>query len=66
MYRKFYRGLFLGGDFRKRTVQLARRSRTVQKILEAFIEGRQPYLNLKKKLFFSVPSVAWDLIARRA
>ena len=66
MYRKFYRGQFLGGDFRKRTVQLARRSRTVQKILEAFIEGRQPYLNLKKKLFFSVPSVAWDLIARRA
>jgi geranylgeranyl reductase family protein len=65
MYRKFYRGQFLGADFRKRVVQLARKSRTVKKIMEAVIEGHQPYLNLKKKLIFSVPSVAWDLVARR-
>jgi geranylgeranyl reductase family protein len=65
MYRKFYRGQFLGADFRKRAVQLARKSRTMKKLMETFIEGRQPYLNLKKKLFFSFPSVAWDLVARR-
>ena len=65
MYRKFYGGQFLGADFRKRAVQLARKSRTVQKIMETFIEGHQPYLNLRKKLLFSFPAVAWDLVARR-
>jgi geranylgeranyl reductase family protein len=65
MYGKFYRGQFLGGDFRKRAVQLARKSRTVKKLMETLIEGHQPYLSLKKKLFFSFPSVAWDLVARR-
>ena len=65
MYGKFYRGQFLGADFRKRAVQLARKSRTAKKLMETFIEGHQPYLNLKKKLFFSFPSVAWDLVARR-
>ena len=65
MYRKFYRGQFLGADFRKRTIQLARKSRTVKKIMETIIEGHQPYIGLKKKLLVSVPSVAWDLVARR-
>ena len=65
MYRKFYRGQFLGADFRKRAVQLTRRSRTMQKFMETFIEGHQPYVGLKKKLLFSFPSVAWDLVAGR-
>ena len=65
MYGKFYTGQFLGADFRKRTVQLARRSRTLRQIMESFIEGNQPYLSLKKKLFLSVPAVAWDLVSRR-
>src|SRR4030095_11515587 len=51
MYGKFYRGQFLGADFRKRAVQLARKSRTMKKLMETFIEGHQPYLNLRKKLF---------------
>jgi flavin-dependent dehydrogenase len=66
MYGKFYTGQFLGADFRKRTVQLARRSRTLRQIMESFIEGNQPYVSLKKKLFLSVPAVAWDLVSRRS
>jgi geranylgeranyl reductase family protein len=65
MYGKFYTGRFLGGDFRKRTIQLARRSRTVQQILGNLMAGNQPYLSLKKKLVLSVPSVGWDLVAGR-
>lgn len=65
MYGKFYSGQFLGADFRKRAVQLARRSRTMRQLMEAFIEGNQPYMTLKKKLFLSVPSVAWDLVSGR-
>lgn len=65
MYGKFYTGQFLGGDFRKRAVQIARRSRTMRQIMETFIEGTQPYIGLKKKLFLSVPAVAWDLVSGR-
>src|SRR6185295_5587351 len=65
MYGKFYTGQFLGADFRKRAVQLARRSRTMRQIMQTFIEGNQPYLSLKKKLFLSVPAVAWDLVSGR-
>jgi flavin-dependent dehydrogenase len=65
MYGKFYNGRFLGGDFRKRTIQLAKRSRTVQQILGNLIAGNQPYLSLKKKLVLSVPSVGWDLVSGR-
>jgi flavin-dependent dehydrogenase len=65
MYGKFYTGQFLGGDFRKRAVQIARRSRTMRQFMETFIEGNQPYIGLKKKLFLSVPAVAWDLVSGR-
>ena len=65
MYSKFYTGQFLGADFRKRIIQFARRSRTVRQVMESFISGHQPYLGLKKKLLFSAPAVAWDLISRR-
>jgi flavin-dependent dehydrogenase len=65
MYGKFYSGQFFGADFRKRAVQLARRSRTMRQFIETFIEGNQPYTTLKKKLFLSVPSVAWDLVSGR-
>lgn len=65
MYGKFYNGRFLGGDFRKRTIQLAKRSRTLQQILGNLIAGNQPYLSLKKKLVLSVPSVGWDLVSGR-
>jgi flavin-dependent dehydrogenase len=65
MYRKFYTGRFLGGDFRKRVVQMARRSRTVQQILENLMGGQQSYSTLKRKLLFSVPSVGWDLVSGR-
>jgi len=66
MYRRFYRGRFIGGDFRKRTIQLSQRSRTLKTILGNLIAGNQSYLGLKKKLFFSLPSVGWDLIAGRS
>jgi len=65
MYRRFYGGHFMGGDFPRRMVQLAKRSRTVRHVLSNLIAGNQPYLNLKKKLFYSIPSVSWDLIAGR-
>lgn len=65
MYNKFYNGQFLGADFRKRIIQLAQRSSTVRQIMQNFVAGNQPYLGLKKKLLFSVPSVAWDLVSRR-
>src|SRR5678815_3746672 len=65
MYEKFYGGQFLGADLRNRAVQLARRSRTIRQLMETLIQGRQPYLSLKKKLFYSVPSVAWDLVSGR-
>jgi geranylgeranyl reductase family protein len=65
MYRRFYRGRFWGTDFRKRTVQLADRSRTVRQILGNLITGNQSYLNLKKTLVLSIPSVSWDLVSGR-
>lgn len=65
MYRRFYRGRFLGGDFRKRTVQLSQRSRTLKTILGNLIAGNQSYLELKKKLFFSIPSISLDLVSGR-
>ena len=65
MYRKFYAGRLLGADFRQRAIQLARYSRTMRQIMERFIEGNQPYIGLRKKLLFSGPSVAWDLVSRR-
>ena len=65
MYKRFYRGRFLAGDFRKRTVQFAQRSRTLRSLLGNLILGNQSYLTLKKKLFFSIPAVAIDLITGR-
>jgi len=65
MYKRFYRGRFLGGDFRKRTVQFSLRSRTLRSLLGNLILGNQSYLTLKKKLFFSIPSVGMDLIRGR-
>ncbi len=65
MYKRFYRGHFLAGDFRKRTVQFSGRSRTLKTILGNLITGNQSYLSLKKKLFFSIPSVGLDLILGR-
>ena len=65
MYRRFYRGRFFGGDFKKRTVQLSRRSTTLRAILGNLIAGNQSYLELKKKLFFSIPSIGIDLITGR-
>ena len=65
LYRRFYTGRVLGGDVRERTIQMARRSRTVRHLLGNFISGHQPYLNLKKRLFFSIPSIGWDLVSGR-
>src|SRR5215831_4009981 len=66
MYNRFYRGRFLGADFKKRTVQLAQRSNTLKTVLGNLIAGNQGYLSLKKKLFLSIPSVGLDLILRRS
>jgi geranylgeranyl reductase family protein len=66
MYKRFYRGRFLGGDFKKRTIQFAHRSRTLKGILGNLISGNQSYVTLKKKLLFSIPSVSLDLILRRS
>jgi geranylgeranyl reductase family protein len=65
MYKRFYRGRFLGGDFKKRTIQFSRRSRTIRGILGNLIAGNQSYLGLKKKLVFSLPSIGIDLITGR-
>jgi geranylgeranyl reductase family protein len=64
-YKRFYQGRFLGGDFRRRTIQLAKRSRTIRTLLGQLVAGDVSYLHLKKKLLFSVPSVGWDLLSRR-
>src|SRR5215831_15575925 len=65
MYKRFYRGHFLGADFKKRTVQFSRRSRTLRTILGNLIAGNQSYLTLKKKLVFSMPAIGVDLITGR-
>ncbi len=65
MYKRFYTGRFLAGDFTKRTVQLSQRSRTLRTILGNLIAGNQSYVGLKKKLFFSIPSIGIDLITGR-
>jgi geranylgeranyl reductase family protein len=65
MYKRFYRGRFLGADFKKRTIQFSRRSRTVRGILGNLISGSQSYLSLKKKLVFSLPAIGVDLITGR-
>ncbi len=62
MYRRFYRGSFLAGDFKKRTIQLSKRSRTVKTILGNVIAGNQSYLGLKKKLVLSIPKIGWDVV----
>jgi len=66
MYNRFYRGRFLGAEFKKRAVQLAQRSKTLKTVLGNLIAGHQGYLSLKKKLLFSIPSVGLDLILRRS
>jgi geranylgeranyl reductase family protein len=66
MYRRFYRGSFLAGDFKKRTIQFSRRSPTLKAILGNLISGNQSYLGLKKKLIFSIPRIGWDLVRVRA
>ncbi len=65
MYRRFYRGRFFGADFRKRTIQLSKRSRTIRSVLGNLILGNQSYLTLKKRLVFSIPSIGIDLITGR-
>jgi geranylgeranyl reductase family protein len=65
MYKRFYRGRFFGADFKKRTIQLSRRSQTIRAILGNLIAGNQSYLSLKKKLVFSLPSIGIDLITGR-
>jgi geranylgeranyl reductase family protein len=65
MYKRFYQGSFLGGDFKKRVVQLSQRSRTLRTILGDLMAGSQSYVTLKKKLLFSVPSIGIDLIRGR-
>ena len=65
MYKRFYNGRFLAGDFKKRTVQFSQRSRTLRTILGNLIAGNQSYVGLKKKLFFSIPSIGIDLITGR-
>jgi geranylgeranyl reductase family protein len=65
MYKRFYRGHFLGADFKKRTVQLSRRSRTLRGILGNLIAGNQSYLSLKKKLVFSLPAIGVDILTGR-
>jgi flavin-dependent dehydrogenase len=66
MYERFYRGRFLGADFKKRMVQLSRRSKTLRTVLGNLIVGNQNYLGLKRRLFSSIPSVGLDLILRRS
>lgn len=65
MYKRFYASRFLAGDFRKRTVQLSQRSRTLRTILGNLLAGNQSYVGLKKKLFWSIPSIGIDLITGR-
>ncbi len=65
MYKRFYRGRFFAADFKKRTVQFSRRSRTLRMILGNLIVGNQSYLSLKKKLVLSLPSIGIDLITGR-
>ena len=62
MYRRFYKGRFLGMNFRKRMVQLARRSPTIRTVLGGLIAGSQPYVGLKKRLAWSAPRVAVDVV----
>jgi flavin-dependent dehydrogenase len=66
LYRKFYSGSFLAGDFKKRTIQFSRRSKTLKSILGNLITGNQSYIELKKKLVVSVPSIAWDFVRGRS
>ena len=65
MYHRFYRGRFLAGDFRKRTIQLSDRSRTLRGILGNLIAGNQPYSSLKKKLILSAPAIGWEILMNR-
>lgn len=62
MYRRFYSGRFAGVNFTKRMVQVARRSPTIRTILADLIAGSQPYIGLKRKLAWSIPRVAFDLV----
>jgi geranylgeranyl reductase family protein len=62
MYGTFYRGSFLAGDFKKRTIQFSQRSRTLKNILGNVISGNQSYLGLKKKLVMSIPKIGWDFV----
>ncbi len=66
MYSRFYGGRFMAGDFKKRMVQLSGRSRNMRAILGDALVGNESYLTLKKKLLFSLPSIALDLVLRRS
>ncbi|PYS53532.1 MAG: hypothetical protein DMG13_12255 [Acidobacteria bacterium] len=66
MHKRFYRGRFLGVDFKKRLVQFSKRSRTVRTIVGNVMSGNQSYGSLKKKLLFSIPSIGIDMITGRS
>lgn len=61
-YSRFYRGRFAGGDFRRRTLQLINRSRTVRTIANGMISGTYRYGDLRKRFLWASPSIAWELL----
>lgn len=61
LYSRFYSGRFLGGAFRKRMIQLSRRSPTLRRHLEGLVSGRRPYIGLRRALARSAPRVGIEL-----
>jgi geranylgeranyl diphosphate/geranylgeranyl-bacteriochlorophyllide a reductase len=60
-FDRFYTGDFLGSSFIDRMVELVSRSLELQRVINAFIAGQQPYRTLRPTLLEKVPKVAGEL-----
>jgi flavin-dependent dehydrogenase len=60
---RFYWGRFLGGTVIERMLQMANRSRTLGEILRDLFLGSQGYLNLRHRVYSSLPRVLLECAA---
>ena len=61
-FDQFYGGDFLGSGFINRMIQIASRSNTLRKVMNAFVAGQQPYRTLRTSLLGKAPKVAGDML----
>ena len=63
LFEKFYTGHFLGSDFITRMVQTTSRSNALQRVMNAFVAGKQNYQSLRSELARKSPRILLELMS---